>query len=338
MGEEKTFMKALVTGGGGFLGGVIVRMLRERGDQVRSFSRGEHPALAKLGAEQFQGDLADREAVIKAASGCDIVFHLAAKAGIWGSYDDFYRANVVGTENVLTACRSNSIGRLVYTSSPSVVFDGSDVEGGDESLPYPPRFEAHYPATKALAEQLVLAANSPELSVTALRPHLIWGPDDNHLVPRIIAKGRAGKLRRIGSRPNLVDTVYVDNAARAHLQAADRLSPDSPVAGNCYFISNNEPLPLWEMVNRILAAAGVPPVTRSISPKLAYAAGCLCEGLWSLLHLSGEPPMTRFVAHELASAHWFNIDAARRDFGYQPEISIDEGLELLRQSFPAGKS
>lgn len=329
-------MKALVTGGGGFLGGVIVRMLRERGDQVRSFSRGEHHALAAMDVEQFQGDLADRDAVIKAARGCDIVFHVAAKAGIWGNYDDFYQANVVGSENVLAACRSNHIGRLVYTSSPSVVFDGGDVEGGDESLPYPPRFEAHYPATKALAEQLVLAANSTELAVTALRPHLIWGPGDNHLTPRIVAKGRAGKLRRIGTRPNLVDTVYVDNAARAHLLAADKLSPGSPVAGNCYFISNGQPLPLWEMVNRILAAADIPPVTRTISPQLAYAVGCLCEGLWSLLRLSGEPPMTRFVAHELASAHWFSIEAARRDFGYQPEISIDEGLELLRQSFLAG--
>ena len=331
-------MKALVTGGGGFLGGVIVRMLRERGDQVRSFSRGPHPTLAVMGVEQFQGDLADRDAVIKAAKGCDIVFHVAAKAGIWGSYRDFYQANVVGTENILAACRNNSIGRLVYTSSPSVVFDGNDVEGGDESLPYPARFEAHYPATKARAEQLVLAANSPELAVTALRPHLIWGPGDNHLVPRIIAKGRAGTLRRIGTRSNLVDTVYVDNAARAHLLAADKLSPGSSVAGSCYFISNNEPLPLWEMVNRILATADVPPVTRALSLKVACTAGWLCETVWGLLRLAGEPPITRFVAHELASAHWFSIEAARRDFGYQPEISIDKGLELLRQSFLAGKS
>jgi nucleoside-diphosphate-sugar epimerase len=307
-------------------------MLRERGDEVRSFSRGEYPALKALGVEQVRGSLEDRDAVAAAAAGCDLVFHVAAKAGIWGSYHDFYRANVIGTENIIAACRSNGINRLVYTSSPSVVFDGSDVEGGNESLPYPNFYEANYPATKALAEQLALAANSPELAVTTLRPHLIWGPGDNHLGPRIIAKGRAGKLRRIGTRPNLVDTVYVDNAARAHLQAADRLYPGSSVAGKCYFISNGEPLPLWDMVNRILAAADVPPVSRSISPKLAFAIGCLCEGLWSLFRLSGEPPMTRFVAHELASAHWFDISAARRDFGYSPEITIDQGLALLRRS------
>jgi nucleoside-diphosphate-sugar epimerase len=284
-----------------------------------------------LGVEQVQGDLGDREAVIDAAKGCDIVYHVAAKAGIWGSYADFYRANVTGTENVLAACRANGIDRLVYTSSPSVVFDGRDVEGGNESLPYPASYEAHYPATKARAEQLVLAANSPGLATVALRPHLIWGPGDNHLVPRIVAKGRSGRLRRIGTRPNLVDTVYVDNAARAHLQAAECLAPGSPPAGKAYFISNGQPLPLWEMVNRILAAADVPPVTRSISPGLAYAIGCICEGLWSTFRLAGEPPMTRFVAHELATAHWFDISAARRDFGYQPEISIDEGLVRLRE-------
>jgi len=324
-------MKALVTGGGGFLGGVIVRMLRERGDQVRSFSRGVHPALADMGVQQYQGDLADREAVFMAAEGCDIVFHVAAKAGIWGSYQEFYRANVTGTENVLEACRVNGIGKLVYTSSPSVVFDGRDVEGGDESIPYPLRYEAHYPKTKAQAEQIILSAASPTLSTVALRPHLIWGPGDNHLVPRIVAKGRSGKLRRIGARPCLVDTVYVDNAARAHLQAADHLTPASSLSGKAYFISNGQPLPLWEMVNRILAAADIPPVTRSIPPGAAYAVGCICEGLWGLLHLAGEPPMTRFVAHELASAHWFSIEAARRDFDYQPEITIDEGLERLRK-------
>ena len=323
-------MKILVTGGGGFLGGAIVRMLRARGDEVRSFSRGTYPDLAALGVEQFRGDLDDAAAVDAATQGCELVFHVAAKAGIWGAYHDFYRANVTGTENVIAACRRHGIGRLVYTSSPSVVFDGRDVEGGDESLTYPPSYEAHYPATKAIAERLVLAASSPELAVTALRPHLIWGPGDNHLVPRIVQKARAGRLRRIGTRPNLVDTVYVDNAARAHLQAADRLSPGSAVAGKSYFISNGEPLPLWEMVNRILAAAGLPPVTRTVPPWLAVVLGAACEGAWGLLRLDGEPPMTRFVAHELATAHWFDISAARRDFGYAPEISIDEGLLRLR--------
>ena len=331
MGRGEDIVKALVTGGGGFLGGVIVRMLRERGIDVRSFSRGQYPELARMGVEQSSGDLADREAMVRAASGCDVVFHVAARAGIWGSYAEYHQANVTGTENVIAACRTHGIDRLVFTSSPSVVFDGRDVEGGDESLPYPARYEANYPKTKALAEQLVLAANSPTLATVALRPHLIWGPGDNHLVPRILAKGRAGRLRRIGDRPCLVDTIYVDNAASAHLQAAERLAPGSAVSGRAYFVTNGEPLPLFGMVNRILAAGGVPPVTRSISPRLATLAGIVCEALWGALPLKGEPPMTRFVAHELATAHWFSIEAARRDFGYEPEVSIDEGLKRLRE-------
>lgn len=325
-------MKALVTGGGGFLGGAIVRQLVGRGAIVRSYSRGNYPELAHLGVEQVRGDLTDLTAITRAADGCDIVFHVAAKAGIWGSFQEYYRANVTGSENVVAACRANGIGRLVYTSSPSVVFDGRDVEGGDETLPYPPHFEAPYPHTKALAEQLVLAANGPALATASLRPHLIWGPGDNHLVPRIVAKARAGKLRRIGNRPCLVDTVYIDNAAAAHLLAADRLEPGTAVAGKAYFISNGEPLPLWEMVNRILAAAGLPPVIRSVPPGVAYAAGAACEWLWRTLHLGGEPPMTRFVARELATAHWFDIGAAKRDFGYVPKITITEGLARLKES------
>jgi 2-alkyl-3-oxoalkanoate reductase len=326
-------MKALVTGGGGFLGSAIVRQLRARGDEVVSLSRGEYPELAALGVEQRRGDLSDAKAVADAAAGCDVVFHVAAKAGIWGSFDEFYAANVTGTENVIAACRLHSIPRLVYTSSPSVVFDGSNVEGADETLPYPAHFEAIYPQTKAMAEQLVLAANSPGLATVSLRPHLIWGPNDNHLVPRIVAKGRAGKLRRIGIRPCLVDTVYVDNAAEAHLCAADRLSPGAVPAGKAYFISNDEPVPLWEMVNRILKAAGVSPERRSISPGVAYAAGMVCEKIWKLLRLSGEPPMTRFVARELSTAHWFDISAAKEELGYQPRVSIDEGLKRLKEWF-----
>ncbi|HBG07268.1 MAG: 3-beta hydroxysteroid dehydrogenase [Geobacteraceae bacterium GWC2_58_44] len=329
-------MKALVTGGGGFLGSAIVRQLRARGDEAVSFSRGDYPELTALGVEQRRGDLTDLNALVEAARGCDIVFHVAAKAGVWGSFQEYHAANVAGTENVIAACRNHSINRLVYTGSPSVVFDGSDVEGGDESLPYPAHFEAHYPHTKALAEQAVLAANSPSLATVSLRPHLIWGPGDNHLVPRIVAKARSGRLRRIGRRPCLVDTVYVDNAAEAHLNAADRLTPGAPPAGKAYFISNGEPLPLWEMVNGILAAAGLPPVTRCVSPALAYAAGTVCEAAWKALRLSGEPPMTRFVARELATAHWFDISAARRDLGYRPGISTEEGLRRLQQWFVEG--
>ena len=330
-------MKALVTGGGGFLGGAIVRALVSRGDSVRSFSRASYGALTALGVEQVTGDLADCAAVSAAARGCDIIFHVAAKPGVWGPYEDYYRANVLGTENVLTACRAQEIGRLVYTSSPSVVFHGSDMEGVDETVPYPHHFEASYPQTKAIAEQQVLAANGTSLATVALRPHLIWGPEDNHLVPRIIQRGRAGQLRRIGGRPCLVDHIYVDNAAEAHLQAADHLAPNSAVAGKAYFISNGEPIPLWEMVNRILAAAGIPPVERTISPQLAYAAGTVLEKLYATFKLSGEPRMTRFLARELSTAHWFDISAARRDFGYVPRVSTAEGLLRLQawlQSHP----
>ena len=303
-------MTALVTGGGGFLGGAIVRRLRARGDAVRSLSRGHYPALDDLGVTQFRGDVADADAVARAAEGCGVAFHAAARAGLGGRYADYHRANVVGTDNVLAACQRHGVPRLVYTSSPSVVFDGRDMEGADESAPYPRHYEAYYPRTKALAEQRVLAANGPGLATTALRPHLIWGPGDNHLIPRLLARARAGRLRRIGRTNKLVDTTYIDNAADAHLLAADRLRPGSPVPGRAYFLSQGEPVPLWDLVDRILSAAGLPPVTRSLPAGLAYAVGWAAEAVYGLLRLRGEPPMTRFLARELATAHWFDIGAA----------------------------
>jgi nucleoside-diphosphate-sugar epimerase len=252
---------------------------------------------------------------------------------VWGPYEEYHRANVTGTEHVLAACRAHSVRRLVYTSTPSVVHTGSDIEGADESLPYAVSFSSHYPRTKALAERMVLAANGDLLSTVALRPHLVWGPGDNHLVPRILARGRAGRLRLIGNRQNVVDTVYVDNAADAHLAAVDRLGPEAPCAGKAYFISNGEPLPLARIINGILAAAGLPPVTKHIPVSVAVALGGLAELVYGALRIRSEPPLTRFVARQLSTAHWFDISASRRDLGYEPRVSIEEGLRRLAASF-----
>jgi nucleoside-diphosphate-sugar epimerase len=203
------------------------------------------------------------------------------------------------------------------------------MEGVDESVPYPAHYEAHYPRTKALAERMVLQANGDGLATVALRPHLIWGPGDTNLIPRLLARARAGRLLRIGKTPKRIDSVYIDNAAEAHVLAADRLAPGSPVAGKVYFLSQGEPVPLWNLVNRILAAAGLPPVTRTVPVWAARLAGLALEGVYGLLGRQEEPPMTRFLAGELATAHWFNIDAARRDLGYEPRVSIEEGLKRL---------
>ncbi len=329
-------MKALVTGGGGFLGLAIARALRQRGADVRSFSRHEHTALRELGVEQVRGDIGVAVAVSAAAAGCDIVFHVAAKAGVWGAYEEYHRANVTGTENVIAACRRHGVRKLVHTSSPSVIFDGCDMEGVDESVPIPSHFEAHYPRTKAAAEKLVLAANSPQLATVALRPHLIWGPGDNHLLPRLIARAKAGQLRRIGSRQKLVDTIYIENAADAHLLAADALAPGSPCAGKAYFISNGEPVELWEMVNRLLAAAALPPVTRTVPAGLAMFLAACFEMAHTLTRSGREPRLTRFVVREMTTAHWFDISASKRDFGYVPRVSTEEGLRRLAEHLKRG--
>ncbi len=322
-------MKALVTGGGGFLGSAIARMLRERGDEVRSFSRQLYPALNQLGVEQHCGDLASATAVDRAIQGMDVVFHVGAKAGFGGPYRDYYRPNVIGTRNVIAACPRHGIAKLVYTSTPSVVHTGGDLNGVNESAPVPRHFQAHYPATKAIAEREVLAANSATLATVALRPHLIWGPGDNHLLPRLINRAKAGKFRFIGGGTNLIDIIYIDNAAMAHLQAADRLAPGSPIAGNAYFLSQGQPVEMREFVNQLLAAAGVPPVATNISYRTAYAIGWMLELIHTAFNIKSEPRLSRFVVKQFATHHWFDITAAMRDLGYEPTISTAEGLKRL---------
>ena len=328
-------MKALVTGGGGFLGSNLVRALRARGDEVRVLARGDYPELRVLGVETVRGDITDTAATAQACVGMDVVFHTAAKAGGWGDPKEYEAINVTGTQHVVDGCKQAGVPVLVHTSSPSVVHSDGDIEGADESIPYATHFTAHYPRTKALSEQLARAASDARLQVVALRPHFIWGPGDRHLLPRLLARAKTGRLRRIGSRDPKSDTIYIDNCVHAHLLAADRLRAGAPLGGKTYFVSDDEPIGVWTMADRMIACAGVGPVTKSIPAGVAYAAGATLEALHWLLRLDAEPLITRFAASELSHAQWFNIGAAKKDLGYAPLVTVEEGLRRLAQSLQA---
>jgi 2-alkyl-3-oxoalkanoate reductase len=318
-------MNVLVTGGGGFLGRYIVEQLVERGERVRVLCRHHYPELAALGVEQVHGDVADMAAVDRAVRDMDRVFHVAAMVGFWGSYRDYFRTNVIGTQNVIDACVAHGVKKLVYTSSPSVTMNNRDIHGGDESLPYPDYYHSPYSATKAEAERRVLQANGRGgLVTTAIRPHLILGPRDNHLIPRLLDKARRGRLKQIGDGRNKVSVVYVENAAHAHLQAAD----SDNVGGKAYFINEPEPLLLWPWINNLLELLELPRVQRKVPFPLAFFAGHVLEILHRLIPALGEPMVTRFLAAELYRNHYFSIARAQRDFDYQPLYSFAEAQEL----------
>ncbi len=329
-------MKALVTGGGGFLGEAIVRRLRSRDDAVRVLARGDYPALSAAGCEVRRGDVRDAASVAEACRGVDVVFHVAAKAGGWGDPAEYEAINVGGTRNVVEGAKAGGVRAIVHTSTPSVVHGRADIEGADESIAPPARYTADYPRTKAAGERLALDASAPTAgpgapAVVALRPHLIWGPGDRHLLPRLLDRARRGKLRRIGSRDPLVDTIYVDNCVDAHLLAADRLLGGRPIGGRVYFVSDGAPVGVWTMADRLLGAAGHPPIRGRVPAGVAYAAGAALEAAHRLLRIDREPFITRFGASQLAHAQWFDISAARRDLGYEPRVSIDEGLRRVSE-------
>ncbi len=322
-------MRALVTGGGGFLGSHIVERLHRRGDRVTVLGRNKYPHIEN-GIQCLQCDLRDRTGVFNAVEGQDAVFHAAAIPGVWGDYQKYFEINVQGTQNVIDACHAHAVKKLIFTSSPSVVFDESDLENVDETVPYPKTYLCHYPETKAMAEKLVVAANGVKgLCTVSLRPHLIWGVGDPHLVPRILDRAEKGRLVRVGEGQNKVDIIHVDNAAQAHVQACDALTPDSPVAGQCYFISDGEPVNLWDWINDLLIALERPPATKSLSYSSAKIMGALLEKVYGFLGIMSEPPMTRFVAAQLATSHYFNIAKAKKDFGYAPVITQKEGMDRL---------
>lgn len=322
-----------MTGGGGFLGSALVRMLRARGDEVRVLARGDYPELRAIGVSLFRSDITDLPALTNATAGCDIVFHTAAKAGVWGSLESYHRPNVVGTEMLIAACLATRVPKLVFTGSPSVVFDGTDQEDGTSTLPYAVPSSSHYSATKASAERMVLKANSEQLATVSLRPHLIYGPGDPHLVPRVIDRASKGRLVLVGDGSNRVSLTYVDNAAASHLQAGDRLAFGEACAGRAYFINDPEPVVFGEWLTALVTQLGLPAVTRRLSIRSAVRVGGLLEFVWSTFRLGGEPPLTRSVARNLGISHWYSLDEARRDFGFVPPVEASEGFERTIEWF-----
>lgn len=322
----------LVTGGTGFLGRAIVTALLERGERVRVFARRDASDLVARGVELVHGDITDREAVLQACAGCDVVYHVAAMAGIGSRWEPFYITNTLGTFHVIDGCLRHGVPRLVYTSSPSVTFDGAPQCHVNETAPYPSRWLAHYPHSKALAERAVLESHGTKLATCALRPHLIWGPGDQHLIPRLLDRARRGRLVRVGDGTNRIDTIYIDNAADAHIRAADALTTTSRVGGKAYFLSQGEPVNCWDWIDALLAIHNLPPVRRRVSYRFAWTLGAMMECWYGIVRPSTEPPMTRFLAAQLALDHHFDITAARRDLGYSPRVSTDEGMKRLHHA------
>ena len=322
-------MNVLVTGGGGFLGGALARRLLAMGHRVSVLGRRLYPELPEQIISHL-ADLRDPNAVSEACREQHTVFHSGALTGIWGSARDFYQTNVKGTRNIINACLIQGVQKLVFTSSPSVVFDQNDMEYVDEGVPYPSRYLSDYPKTKAQAEREVLAANQPgKLLTVALRPHLIWGPGDPHLVPRIIERAKSGKLMQVGEGTNRVDIIYIDNAVEGHIRAWNALEPGSPAAGQCYFLSDDQPVNLWNWINRLLETLNIPSVSKSISYGKARRLGGILEWAYRTLGLVGEPRMTRFLAAQLATSHYFDISRAKRDLNYHPVVSPEEGMKRL---------
>lgn len=323
-------MRCVLTGASGFVGGALAKKLLALGHEVIALSRRDIPELRALKVTVEGFDLDNPPQALPASvRNADCIFHVAAKVSMWGDFEEFYRTNVKGTQALLTLARESGIKRFIYTSSPSVVANGKNLRGVDESQPYPPHFAANYPKTKALAEKAVLAANCGEFRTVVLRPHLIFGPGDTNMIPTVISRAKQGRLVRIGKGRNLVDFCYIDDCVDAHLKALYALEHNAVAAsGKAYFISQGQPVPLWEWINRVLRYNGMPEVRRSLPRSLASGVAMIAEVLCRYLLRRCEPPLTRFLVEEMATDHYFDISAARRDLGFSPSQSVWEALDV----------
>lgn len=323
-------MKVLITGGRGLLGSTVVRELVARGHEVTTFQRS--PAGHDSQVREVLGDVTDPQAVTAVVAGQEAVVHLAALVSIVGPWADFERINVGGTRNVLAAASAAGVRRFVQVSSPSVAHAGEPLVGEGAGPADPSHARGNYASSKAEAELLALVADSPTMAVTAVRPHLVWGPGDTQLVGRIAERARAGRLVLIDEGAALIDTTYIDNAADAIAQALERC--DRPeVHGRAFVVSNGQPRTVSELLGRIAEASGAQSPTRRLPFPLARAAGAVVERAWARIGRDDEPPLTSFLVEQLATAHWFDQRETRRALDWQPRVSIDEGLARLAKSF-----
>ena len=319
----------VITGGSGFVGRSLAKALLDQGHKVVSVSRGSYPELNEIGIETVSLDIStDTELLRKVFSGAEAVFHVASKVDMWGRHEDFHRTNVLGTVNVIEACRAVGVGKLIYTSTPSVVAHDADLNGVDESYPYPEEFEAYYPETKADAEKRVLLANDSKLFTVSLRPHLIWGPDDTSLIPTVIERAKQGRLVQIGNGENLVDICFIDDCVSAHILAEKALDTNPAARGKAYFISQGQPVKLWTWINEILARSGLDPISRKIPKGLAMFIAHILEMISCIRPGFPEPLFTKFLVSEMATNHYFDISAAKRDLGFEPKHSVEEAMDI----------
>ena len=317
-------MRVLVTGASGMLGRATAQALVDRGDDVCVLQR----RPSGLGCREVLGDVADPAVVRKAVRGQDAVVHLAAKVDVVGAWSEYAHANIVGTRQVVDGCLDAGVGRLVHVSTPSVAHTGRPLVGEGAAPADPAGALGHYSRSKAIAEQLALAADSAALAVLVVRPHLVWGPGDTQLVERIVSRAEAGRLPLLGTGAALIDTTYVDNASAALVASVDACGP---AHGQPLVVTNGEPRPVQEVLASLCRAAGVPPPRVRVPAWAARLAGTAVDAAWTIGRRRDTPPITRFLAEQLTTAHWFDQRHTRAVLRWRPEVDLDTGFDRLAQ-------
>ena len=308
----------------------MAQLLFDRGYFVRTLQRRHVEAPW----ETLQGSIVDPDVAAVAVAGMDAVVHLAAKVSFTGEWNDFVSTNIVGTRQLLAAARHGGVRDFVLVSSPSVAHFGSAIMGAGAGAADPELARGHYARSKAAAEEIALAEDSPSFRVTAIRPHIVWGPGDTQLVERVVERARSGRLPLLDGGRALIDTTYVDNAAEAIVRGLERMDH---AHGQALVVTNGEPRAVGELIAGICAAAGVPAPGYSVPGWLARGAGSVIEKAWTAAGSRGwvhdEPPMTRFLAEQLSTAHWFDQRHTQAVLDWTPAVSLDQGLARLAEHY-----
>ena len=321
-------MKIFITGASGFVGGAFV-MAYAKEHQITAMSRSEKSdaAIRALGATPLRCALG--EVRTEQLKGFDAVVHCAAYVEEWGPWSEYWRVNVDGTKELLVAAKGADMKRFVHIGTEAALFYGQHMRNVDEHYPLALDSPFPYSRTKAHAEKAVREANDPSTDFTTIvvRPRFVWGPGDQTILPVVKAMVEKGQFAWIDGGRNQTSTTYIGN-----LVYAMNLALTKGQGGDAYFVLDGPPVVFRDFMTRMLKAGGVTPGDRAVPGWLVRTIAYVGEKTWRGLNLKGKPPLTRFTAN-IMSRDCILLDAkARRDMGYAPPATIEQGLQALAAS------
>lgn len=318
--------QVFVTGGSGFVGQNLIPMLIAQGYKVKALARSTQ-AIQKVersGAIAIKGDLYDTQQLAQGVKDCETVFHLAGSVDFFASEKALKKIHVEATELLLKIAKDVGVRKFIDLSASSVIMNGKPIKNADESFVSDNIIDS-YSRTKLHAEKSVLKAHTQAFQTVSIRPPMIWGKGDNTVLPGVIDAIKKGQMQLIDGGRHHFSTCHVLNVCHA-LILADKTAQ----SGKAYIVTDGQASVFRDFMKKYVATQGVTLPDKAVSLGTAKFIASVMEFAWKTFRLKGHPPLYKALVNVLGLEFTLNDARARQELGYHPIVTIEQGLNLMR--------